>query len=84
MNEYDELSRFLTPHQAWDFLCEHNQRVYRHQAAEYSGDMDSLRSTAMPKSFWARPGKQKIHVPVAADIASTSSDLLFGEEIKLT
>lgn len=84
MNEYDELSRFLTPHQAWDFLCEHTQRVYRHQAAEYSGDMDSLRSTAMPKSFWARPGKQKIHVPVAADIASTSSDLLFGEEIKLT
>lgn len=84
MNEYDELARFLTPQEAWDCLREHNDKVYRHQAAEYSGDPVSLRNTALPKSFWARPGKQKIHVPVAADIAATSSDMLFGEEVKLT
>lgn len=84
MNEYDELELTLTPKQAWACLKEHNRLCYAGHAAEYSGSEDLLKNTARAKSFWARPGKQKVHVPIAADIAATSSDLLFGEEVKLT
>ncbi len=84
MNDYEELDKGLTPKQAWQCLSEYRQLYYRHCTAEYSGDDLHLRETSMPKAFWARPGKQKIHVPVAADIAATSADLLFGEEVKLT
>lgn len=40
--------------------------------------------------FWARryddqdTARQRLHIPAAADIAATSADLLFGEEIRLT
>lgn len=74
----------LTPREAWDCLQWHNRAYYRYYSAAYSGDTDSLRRTAKYKSFWARPSKQKIHVPIAADIAATSSDLLFGEPPKIT
>lgn len=84
MYEFDDLLETLTPKQAWACLSDHNEIYYRHHAAEYSGSEDGLRNTARPKSFWARPGKQKVHLPIAADIAATSSDLLFGEEVKLT
>lgn len=84
MNEFDDLLETLTPKQAWACLSDHNQIYYRYHAAEYSGHDDMLHDTARPKSFWARPGKQKVHLPIAADIAATSSDLLFGEEVKLT
>lgn len=84
MNEFDELLDTLTPKQAWDSLSDYNQLYYRYHAAQYSGQHDLLHSTASTKSFWARPGKQKVHLPIAADISATSSDLLFGEEVKLT
>lgn len=79
-----ELSTILTPKQAWDNLVQHNETYYRQYAAEYSGDEAKLAVTARPKTFWNRPGKQKTHVPIAADIAATSADLLFSEEVKFS
>lgn len=52
----------------------------RRQAGGYQG----LRSR-----FWGRRGentpgaRQRIHVPIASDIAATSADLLFGEEPRI-
>jgi A118 family predicted phage portal protein len=37
--------------------------------------------------FWSRPqpgGRQRVHVPAAADVAATSADLLFGDEPRIT
>lgn len=82
--EYDELTKTLTPKEAWDHLIEHSKAYYQQYDAAYCGRRDKLGNTADPKSFWARKSKQKIHVPIASDIAATSSDLLFGEEPKLT
>ncbi|MBQ7487627.1 MAG: phage portal protein [Clostridia bacterium] len=70
----------LSGEAAWRQLQAHNRAYYQMFSAVYSGNPASLRTTARPKSFWRRPSKQKIHVPIAADIAATSSDLLFGEE----
>lgn len=79
-----EILDALTAEEAWGRLQAHNEAYYRMYAAVYSGDPVSMRRTARPKSFWRRPGKQKIHVPIAADIAATSSDLLFGEEMQIS
>jgi hypothetical protein len=49
----------------------------------------SIRS-AVSRFFWGRrsndqaSGRQRIHVPAAADVAAVSADLLFGDEIVLT
>ena len=53
---------------------------YDGMAALYSGDRTLLQITGERDSFWRRPGKAKLHVPVAADIAAISAELLFGEE----
>lgn len=83
LNE-NELTGVLTPREAWDCLQRHNHAYYRYYSAAYSGDGAELRRTAKYKSFWARAGKQKVHVPIAADIAATSADMLFGEPPKIT
>lgn len=69
----------LKAHDAWKQLQEYKDRYYDENAAAYSGDRKLLRATAIPDSFWARTQNCKMHVPIASDIASTSSDLLFGE-----
>lgn len=66
--------------EAWSALADLRSRFYRKNAAEYSGDSRKLNQTADAGSFWRRKGKCKLHVPIAADIAATGADLLFGEE----
>ena len=80
MAEYE----FLTPQQAWAELAYYRQKYYRQYIAAYSGDRAELRQTSERGMFWARAGKAKVHVPIAADIAATSSDLLFAEEPMFT
>ena len=59
------------------------RRTYYDQwSAVYSGDRRSLMRTGDRDSFWRRPGKAKLHVPIAADIAAISAELLFGEEVR--
>lgn len=71
---------FLTPQRAWAELMNYRQKYYRKYIAAYSGDRVELNATSDRGMFWARAGKAKVHVPIAADIAATSSDLLFSEE----
>lgn len=78
------LSVFLTPQQAWDELQDYRTKYYEKYAAAYSGDHHKLIGTAETGSFWKRNGKCRIHVPIGADIAATSADLLFGEEPRFT
>ena len=75
---------FLTPQQAWQQLVRYRQAYYRKYIATYSGDRQELQKTSEHGLFWGRPGKAKVHVPIAADIAATSSDLLFSEEPAFT
>lgn len=70
--------------EAWRELTDLRSRFYRKHAAEYGGDRQKLNATGEPGSFWVRRGKCKIHVPIAADIAATAADLLFGEEPRMT
>ena len=51
-------------------------------SAVYCGDRAALERTGERDSFWRRPGKAKLHVPIAADIAAISAELLFGEEVR--
>lgn len=74
----DRLTDFYTPSAAWDELAAEKSRYIRVHTATYSGDHMDLSSTAKTGSFWDRKGKAKIHVPLAADIAAASADLLFG------
>lgn len=69
-----------TPSEAWDELKQRRHDYYDVYNATFSGEHFALAHTAVPGSFWKRGGKVKQHVPVAADIASTSAALLFGEE----
>ena len=75
---------FLTPEKAWEQLQDYRSNYYRANIAAYSGDRNELRATSSNGMFWARQGKCRVHVPVAADIASTSADLLFSEEPNFT
>ncbi len=75
---------FMTPQQAWDALVNYRQKYYRKYIAAYSGNCQELNATGHRGTFWKRAGKCKIHVPLAADIAATSSDLLFSEEPRFT
>lgn len=76
MNEFE----YLTPQKAWAYLSAHRNRYYRQYIAAYSGDRRELNATSDNGMFWSRPGKAKVHVPIGADIAATSADLLFSEE----
>ena len=71
---------FLTPQQVWDALKDYNQKHYRSHSAVYSGETLELAASSDTGSFWRRKGKARVHIPIAADIATTSSDLLFSEE----
>lgn len=75
---------FLTATKAWDELRIYRQNYYRKYIAAYSGERVELNATSAHGMFWQRPGKAKIHVPIAADIAATSADLLFSEEPRFT
>jgi A118 family predicted phage portal protein len=80
----NSLSTCLTAKQAWDELQNYKANYYRKYAAAYSGERFELIATAESGSFWKRNGKCRVHVPIAADIAATSSDLLFSEEPRFT
>lgn len=71
---------FLTPEQAWEKRVEYRSEYYRKNIAVYSGDRTELNATSDAGMFWRRDSKCKVHVPVAADIAATSANLLFAEE----
>ena len=73
-------TRCYAPQEAWEILQERREACYDNYAALYSGNVRSLIRTAPRGSFWARPGKSRVHVPLAADLAATSANLLFGEE----
>lgn len=75
---------FLTPEQAWDTRVEYRQKYYRKHIAAYSGDRIELNATSNDGMFWMRQSKCKMHVPVAADIAAVSANLLFSEEPTFT
>lgn len=76
--------KFLTAQEAWEKRVEYRQNYYRQNIAVYSGDRQELNATSEPGMFWRRDNKCKIHMPVAADIAATSANLLFAEEPNFT
>ena len=67
-----------TAEEAWDELTVRKRVYYGRYQAVYSGVHTELRKTGDKDSFWRRPGK-KYHAALAAEIASTSANLLFGE-----
>jgi len=69
-----------TPSEAWDVLRHRKTKYYDIYSAAWSGNIPDLIRTSEPGTFWSRPGKARVHVPLAADIVTTSSNLLFGEE----
>ena len=71
-----------SPGEAWEALMERRRGYYDQWSAVYSGDRRMLLRTGDRDSFWRRPGKAKLHVPLAADIAAISAELLFGEEVR--
>ena len=71
---------FLTPEDAWDARVDYRHQYYRQNIASYSGDRTELNATSSDGMFWRRTSKCKIHVPIAADIAAISANLLFSEE----
>lgn len=71
----------LTPQQAWEKLAMYRRNYYNGMSALYSGDHDALSGTGEKDSFWRRnSNKCRVHVPLASDIAATSSNLLFSQE----
>ena len=71
----------LTPQEAWEKIEYYKSRVYDGMAALYSGNHDQLHLTSRSGAFWNRRSvKCRIHVPLAADIAGTSANLLFSSE----
>ena len=74
-----DITSLYTPAEAWDELLKKRRYYVRKMTAAWSGDHQELRATALYGSFWKRGGKAKIHMPLAADIASVSADMLFCE-----
>lgn len=79
-----DITSLYTPAEAWDELLKKRRMYVRKMFAAWSGDHAELRATALGGSFWKRNGKAKIHVPLAADIASVSADMLFCERPRFT
>ena len=73
-----ELTEFFTPLEAWDELTAVRGEYVRKHWAAYSGLHKELAATAINGSFWKHRSKGKVHVPLAADIASVSANMLFG------
>lgn len=71
---------FMTPDEAWETRVEYRQNYYRRNIASYSGDRVELNATSNEGMFWKRTSKCRMHVPVAADIAAISANMLFAEE----
>ena len=80
----NSLEECYAPEEAWAVLQERKRMYYDECAAMYTGAQSQLIRTGIPGSFWRRPGKARVHVPIAADIAATSANLLFGEEPRYT
>ena len=74
----------MTPQEAWQTRVDYRQNYYRQHIASYSGDHIELNATSNEGMFWRRQSKCRMHVPVAADIASVSANLLFSEEPTFT
>lgn len=79
-----DITALYTPAEAWDELLKKRRSYVRKMLAPWSGEHTELRATARNGSFWKRNGKAKIHVPLAADIASVSADMLFCERPRFT
>ena len=78
-------AQYNTPEKAWAALRWYVHETYAPLAAMYTGDPLDLKRTGKPRSFWRRAKDgTAIHVPIAADIASTSADLLFSHPPKCT
>lgn len=76
--------KFMTPQEAWDAKNDYRQKYYRTHIASYNGDRYELNATSGSDMFWKRQNKCKMHVPIAADIAAISANLLFAEEPSFT
>ena len=74
----------MTPEEAWDTRVKYREEYYRQNIASYSGDRIELNATSNDGMFWRRQSKCKMHVPIAADIAAISANLLFSEEPSFT
>lgn len=79
-----DITSLYTPAEAWDELLKKRRLYVRKMFAAWSGEHAELSATARYGSFWKRKGKAKIHVPLAADIASVSADMLFCERPRFT
>ena len=78
-------AQYNTPEKAWAALRWYVHETYAPLAAMYTGDPPDLKRTGKPRSFWRRAKDgTAVHVPIAADIASTSADLLFSHPPKCT
>ena len=73
------ITSLYTPEEAWNELMKKQRTYVRKMNATWSGEHQELRATARYGSFWKRGGEAKIHIPLAADIASVSADMLFCE-----
>lgn len=75
----------MTATKAWEALRYYRARYYDIHSAMYSGDPAKLAITGRRHTFWKRDNCNcRIHIPIAADIAATSSNLLFGIPVQLT
>ena len=74
----------MTPEEAWETRVDYRQNYYRQHIASYSGDRAELNATSNDGMFWRRQSKCRMHVPIAADIAAISANLLFSEEPSFT
>lgn len=75
-----DIMALYTPEEAWQELKRRRRAYFDMYDAVFSGLHSELKNTGSNGSFWKRCGKARVHVPVAADIASTSANLLFGEQ----
>lgn len=78
-------AQYSTPEKAWKALQWYVHEIYAPLAAMYTGDPMDLRRTGKPRSFWRRAKDgTAIHIPIAADIAATSANLLFSHTPRYT
>lgn len=79
------MDAYMTALEAWTALTDYKSSYYNSMGALYSGAHDELEDTAENGTFWQRQNhKCRIHVPIAADIAATSANLLFSNSVNAT
>lgn len=59
-------------------------RYYRKNAAWYAGDVRAMRQEADRHSFWQSDEQIRLHVPMAADLASMSAGMIFSDSPVIT